>query len=451
MGMIPSMPSDTNTPANLPTNHFPARRMALALLLGINLFNYIDRYVLAQLIPEIRRALLPNDANSLQKMGWLVSAFLLCYMAISPIFGYLGDRFPRWKLIGVGVILWSLASGASGLAMFYAMMLVTRVFIGVGEAAYGPVAPTLIADLYPIQSRGKVLAWFYAAIPVGSAFGYLLGSAMLSHWRWAFFAVTPPGVLLGIACFFMPEPQRGLADALHGPAHKASAADYLILLKTPSYVLDSIGMTLMTFAIGGIAVFMPTYLSEPVSLGGRGLDGKASGFAFSVILATGGLAATLVGGMVGDALRTRVRGAYFLVSAAGLLLGFPLLLATLATPFPLAWVFLFLAVFCLFFNTGPSNTILANVTHPSVRATAFAVNILLIHALGDALSPPLIGWVADHHGLKTGFIIVSLAMVAGGLVWLWGCKYLEADTAAAPTRTANELRGFSVITANEVE
>ena len=157
-------------------------------------------------------------------MGWLVSAFLISYMAISPVFGWLADRFPRWKLIALGVILWSLASGASGLALSFTMLLATRVFIGVGEAAYGPVAPTLIADLYPISSRGKVLAWFYAAIPVGPALGYSLGKAMLSHWRWAFYSVMPPGILLGIWCLLMPEPRRGLSDSLHGPTHKASMA-----------------------------------------------------------------------------------------------------------------------------------------------------------------------------------------------------------------------------------
>jgi MFS family permease len=520
------LPRDAAAPA-------PGARLALTLLLLINLFNYVDRYVLAQLISPIRAALLPNDPNSLQKMGWLMSAFMLTYMLVSPLFGWLGDRFSRWKLIGVGVILWSLASGASGLAAFYTMMLGTRIFIGIGEAAYGPVAPTVIADLYPVAVRGKVLAWFYAAIPCGSALGYLLGGFMLSHWRWAFFSVVPPGVALGIWCFIMPEPKRGLSDSVDAGPSKARAADYLMLLRTPSYVLDCIGMTLMTFAIGGIAVFMPTYLSEPVARGGRGLNGQSSAFIFAVILAVGGLAATLAGGKLGDLLRGRVRGAYFLVSAAGLLMGFPLLLAMLYTPFslglhvtipslftlfispslhlfiPYAWILLALAVvclsglsatlaggwlgdrlrprfagsyflvsgaamlcgfpfllwmlntgfpgvgiwvlvfvtcFCLFFNTGPANAILANVTHPSIRATAFAANILIIHAFGDVLSPPLIGWVADHQGLKTGFILVSVTMVAGGLVWLWGSKYLDRDTALAPTRLASAAAGgFPVI------
>src|SRR5271154_1709440 len=147
-------------------------RTALALLLGINLFNYVDRSILYSAQETVR-----NDFHTTSAaMGWLVLAFLVTYMLLSPIFGWLADRFSRWLLIGIGVTLWSFASGASGLAQTYAILLATRCLIGVGEAAYGPVAPTIISDLYPVAVRGKVLAWFYAAIPIGSAIGYVLGS-----------------------------------------------------------------------------------------------------------------------------------------------------------------------------------------------------------------------------------------------------------------------------------
>lgn len=141
---------------------------------------------------------------------------------------------------------------------------------------------------------------------------------------------------------------------------------------------------------------------------------------FGAITVVAGLLATLLGGIAGDALRSRFTGSYFLVSAAGLLCGFPFFVLLLYVPFPAAWILMFLAVFCLFFNTGPSNTILANVTHPSVRATAFALNIFIIHALGDAVSPPVIGWLSDHYSMNTAFLFVSLMMVVGGLFWLFG-------------------------------
>ena len=348
-------------------------------------------------------------------------------MCISPLFGWLGDRTPRWRLIGIGVILWSLASGVSGLAMFYSMLLLTRVFVGVGEAAYGPVAPTIISDLYPISMRGKVLAWFYAAMPVGAAIGYAVGmNVAASHlgWRWAFFLVVPPGLLLGILCFLMPEPARG--DS--GKEGHARLKDYLALLRIRSYVIDTIGAAAMTFAIGGIAWWMPTYLTNE-----RGQSEKLVGLMFGAIIVVAGLLATLAGGWTGDLLRSRVKGSYFLVSGAGMLAGLPFFLLVLVMPFPAAWFFLGLAIFFLFFNTGPSNTILANVTRPSIRATAFAVNIFLIHLLGDVPSPPIIGWISDrHHGhFKEAFGFVSLMMLVGGIVWLCGIPFLQKDTEAA--------------------
>jgi MFS family permease len=115
----------------------------------------------------------------------------------------------------------------------------------------------------------------------------------------------------------------------------------------------------------------------------------------------------------------------------GILVCCPLIFLMVYSPFPWAWVACFAAEFCLFFNTGPSNTILANVTHPSVRATAFALNILLIHALGDAPSPPLLGHIADLFGWNAAFGLVVLTAGLGGVFWLLGARYLAADTAAA--------------------
>lgn len=246
-----------NPPAENPQRQ---ARLALALLLGINLFNYVDRSILY----SVQEAVRLDFGVSSSAMGWLVLAFLVTYMLLSPVFGFLADRFSRWMLIGVGVTLWSLASGASGLAQSYAALLATRCLIGVGEAAYGPVAPTIISDLYPVNVRGKVLAWFYAAIPIGSAIGYVLGSpfAHAGRWHQAFFLTLPPGLLLGAWCFFKKDPRRGAADDIAAaPPRKITFNDYKVLARIPSYVLNTAAMTAMTFAIGGVADWMPTYLT----------------------------------------------------------------------------------------------------------------------------------------------------------------------------------------------
>jgi len=418
-----------NLPAENPSpdNQLRNARLALALLLGINLFNYVDRSILYSVQESIRL----DFGVSSSAMGWLVLAFLVTYMLLSPVFGLLADRFSRWMLIGIGVTLWSFASGASGLANSYAALLATRCLIGVGEAAYGPVAPTIISDLYPVSVRGKVLAWFYAAIPIGSAIGYVLGSpfAHAGKWHRAFFLTLPPGLLLGIWCFFKKDPRRGAADNLsEAPPRKITFDDYKLLAKIPSYILNTAAMTAMTFAIGGVADWMPTYLTVD-----RHMTPERAGLFFGGIVASAGLVATLAGGIAGDRLRGKIPGSYFLVSALGMLAGFPLFLLLLITPFPLAWLVLFAAVFCLFFNTGPSNTALANTTPPEIRASAFAINILIIHTLGDAISPGIIGKIRDHYSLNIGFVAVSGMMLLGGLFWLWGMKYLAEDTRTAPT------------------
>jgi MFS family permease len=429
-------------------------RLALALLLGINLFNYLDRQVLAAVVTHIRDAFFgegkPADGGwaiavvqTLQDwfgfepknalIGSLQLAFMTAYMVLAPVFGWLAERTNRWWIVGGAVAVWSLASGASGLATSFGMLFLTRCLVGTGEAAYGPVAPAIISDLFPVARRGQVLAWFYMAIPVGSALGYVLGGAMSDHfgWPWAFFVVVPPGLLLALCCFLMREPQRGASDPAAVGAGRAPGLDqYRVLLRTPSYIYCTLGMTAMTFAMGGIGFWMPDYIHH---FRGQPNLGQVT-FTFGVIVVVAGFAATLAGGWAGDKLRDRYPGSYFLVSGGAMLVGFPVAVAMLYVPFPWAWGVIFLACFCLFFNTGPANTILANVTHPSIRAGAFALNIFVIHAFGDAVSPLLIGLIADKSDMTTAFLFVAFMILLSGVLWLWGAKYLQRDTELAPTR-----------------
>jgi MFS family permease len=446
----------------------PGARSALLILIIINFFNYIDRQILSATLPTIEERFLPLGGEyNKTKLGYLAMAFMVAYMVFAPIFGWMASFVGRWKLIGVGVIVWSLASGGSGIAGTFLLLLITRCVVGIGEAAYGPAAPTVISDLYPVEKRGQVLAWFYAAIPVGSALGYVIGGQ--AGYPLSFYLVVPPGIILGVLCFFMPEPRSGQTDLHEGEqGRRAGMRDYLVLFKTPSYVLDCIGMTMLTFAIGGIAIWMPDYIHVFRDAGA--LD--RVNLIFGGIVVISGLVATLLGGIAGDKLRPYFSGSYFLVSGVAMLLAFPAFLAVLWTPFPYAWIWIFISCFLLFFNTGPTNTILANVTHPAVRAQAFALNIFIIHALGDAISPTVIGWVADTnrvtnpkavlHAVSTsgllasptgygpllaasapqpaptipdmdrGFLLVSFTILIGAIVWLIGVPFLKRDTERAP-------------------
>src|SRR5437867_5127455 len=206
---------------------------ALLLLLGINLFNYIDRQILAALEPDIRASVFATgDVNAMTKTGLLGDAFFVTYMISAPILGFLADRISRWIIVGSAVILWSVASGGSGLAMTFAILFATRVCVGIGEGGYGPAAPTILADLFPIQTRGRIMAIFYAAIPVGSALGYVIGGLVGTHlgWRWAFYLVAPPGLLLGLLCFWQRDPRVAAPD-LAQKSQRRSMGDYLNLFR----------------------------------------------------------------------------------------------------------------------------------------------------------------------------------------------------------------------------
>ena len=185
----------------------------------------------------------------------------------------------------------------------------------------------------------------------------------------------------------------------------------------------------MTFAIGGIAFWMPYYLETERHIGGNPV------IIFGAITVVAGLSATLLGGVAGDKLRSRFSGSYFLVSGVAMLIGFPVFLLLLKSSVPVLWVLMFLTCFCLFFNTGPTNTILANVTHPAMRAQAFAINIFVIHMLGDVISPLIIGMLSDHfHDMGKAFWIVAFMFLVGGILWLMGARHLAEDTRLAPLR-----------------
>jgi MFS family permease len=427
----------------------PGAKTALVLLLTINLFNYIDRYVLAAVEPPLSAHFGLNSEQS----GLLASAFLYAYMVGAPICGRLAERMSRWWIIAVSVTIWSLASGWTGLATSFSMLLVTRIIVGFGEAGYGPAAPALIADYFPIERRGRVMALFYLAIPVGSALGYVFGgwANQWQGWRWAFYLVVPPGLLLAALCLTRKEPPR--ISAVVPDAKRSFLADAKTLLRIPSYLLNTAAMTAMTFAIGGISFWIPKYMLErllrdgglgplydvEVSMGRLSpfMQGELNrilgevNFTFGIIVVTSGFISTLMGGWLGDKLRKRWKGSYFAMSGAAIALAFPCTLGMISLPFPFAWAAVFGAVFFLFFNTGPANTALANVTSSRMRSTAFALNIFLIHALGDAISPPLIGWIAGHTSWDIAFGLVSLTMVLASVLWLIGARYLGRDEAKA--------------------
>jgi len=397
------------------------------MLTGLNALNYADRYVGAAMLPLILASLALSDAEG----GLLQSAFILSYALVSPLAGWLGDRWARLRLAAAGVLVWSAATVASGLALSYAALLFARAVIGVGEASYAVVTPSLLSDLYPPERRARVFAIFYAAIPAGTALGYALGGTIGSAfgWRTAFFAAGIPGAALALTLLCLAEPKRGASDAVGaGPATPlALGASLRALCARPSYLYNTAAQVLYTFAMGGLATWMPTYYVRE-----RGLSLGTASTTFGLLLLIGGFAGTILGGQLTDRLGARLRGVQFAISGWGLALSLLFTAGAVLAPAPLVfWPCTFLTLLLLFLNIGPLNAAMANVLPSDLRARGFALTTMAIHLLGDAASPWLIGVVSDYVGLTAPILGAGCLLAVAGILLLMGRAALERDIAAA--------------------
>ncbi len=397
----------------------------LLLLFSVNVLNYIDRQVIYAVFPLIKDDFRLSDTE----LGFLGSAFMLFYMLSAPLFGWLGDRMNRVRLAAMGLAVWSVATAMAGIASRYYTLLLARVSVGIGEASYGTVSPGILSDYFSKEKRGRILSFFYLAIPVGSALGYLLGGILgqLFGWQAAFFIVGLPGLLLAVPVWFLREPERGGTDekvkAVPVPAQQQMG--YLSLFKNRPYVVNTLTMTAMTFAMGGLAQWIPTFLYRI-----HGLDLAAANSFFGVITIIAGIAGTLAGGWLGDYLQERKSNGYILVSGWGFIIGAPLAVYAIMTPALYNCLgAIFLAEFFLFLNTGPLNTVIVNVTLPGERARAFAANIFIIHALGDAISPTVLGWLSDLWGLRYSLLITPVAIVIAALFCFTCGRFIVRDDA----------------------
>jgi len=362
-------------------------------------------------------------------LGFLGSAFMLSYLLIAPLFGWLGDNWSRTKLAAGGLVVWSLATASAGFAPGYKTLLAARATVGVGEASFGTVSPGLVADFFPKEQRGQILSWFYVAIPVGSALGYLLGGVLGQRYGWhaAFLLVGLPGLLLALPVWLLRTPPRGGDDAAVDKTGSKVSTGYKALFKNRSFVFNTLAMTAMTFAIGGLAQWLPSFLHRF-----HALDVARGNMLFGATTVLAGILGTLAGGWLGDRWQKKSGKGYLLVSGWGFFLGTPFAVwAILAPGLTACMTAIFFAEFFLFLNTGPLNTVIINVTNPAVRAMAFALNIFFIHALGDAISPSLLGWLSDQWGLRVALLITPLAMVLAGLLCFFCGRYVVNDMATA--------------------
>lgn len=396
--------------------------VTLAVLTTINFLNYIDRYVLAAVFEPIKRDLHFTDTQ----LGWTLSAFMIAYSITSPAFGRLGDLYTRKYVIATGVALWSFATAGAGLARNFWQMFLPRSLVGVGEAAYATISPGMITDLYREEQRGRALAVFYAAIPAGSALGFVLGGLLSESygWRAAFFLVGLPGLLFALLALTIREPRRGASDVLSGsePAEVPSlAATYRMLWHNRVYVVVTLGFIAYTFALGGLVGWIPAFLERY-----NGMSTAEANQVFGVMTVVSGFLGTFAGGFLGDYLLRYTRHSYLWVSGVCMFFGAPTALIALSSRDPSVFLpSIFLAEFFLFLNTGPLNAVVLGCVSAKIRATAMAVNIFFIHAFGDAISPPIIGALSDRFGLYRATLIAPAVMVVSGVLLLTAIRVRE--------------------------
>jgi MFS family permease len=401
----------------------------LAVLSVINLFSYLDRYIVSALIESLKHSELAlTDAD----LGSLMSGFLVVYTLTAPIFGALGDRRSRPRLIALGVACWSFATALSGFAGSYFALLAARASVGIGEAAYVTIAPSLLSDYFPVRQRGRVMAIFFCAIPVGSALGYVVGGLVDKHygWRTAFFVAGGPGLVLAALCLLLRDPPRGAQDSEAKPAPATAPksravnlprdtwAAYGRLMHNKPYVLTVVGYAAYTFAVGGLAYWMPAFLERT-----RGMARSDATVSFGTIVVITGFIGTFVGGWLGDYGAKYSRQAYLWLSAVATFVAAPFVwFALTAESHSVYLSCMVVAQLCLFLSTGPINAAIINLVLATERATAIALSVFAIHLLGDALSPFLIGALSDAFSLGQAVKILPVAVIVGGCVWAWAAR-----------------------------
>ncbi|WP_435008307.1 spinster family MFS transporter [Tundrisphaera lichenicola] len=448
--------------------------LTFVVLFAIHMLDYLDRNILTSLQPQIREDI-PGLTN--EKWGLLATIFLVSYSFFSPITGWLGDRYRRTWLLAAGIGVWSLATLGSGLARDYNHLVLARSLLGIGEATYGVIAPTILIDLFRRDQRSRLMSAFFLAMPLGAALGIMLGPIIANRYSWhtAFFIVGVPGLVAAFIVSFLPEPIRGATEAIDPErlkAHQAAGArreDYFDLMVNSSYTYAVFGMSAYTFAIGGMLVWVPPYLFNT-----RGFDQEKAAMALAGVTFAAAVIGMLIGGWLADKLAKKKPEALFLVPGVSMLSSIPfVIMALMSKNPPVIYASIFAAETLMFVNTGPCMAIIANVVQPNLRAAALAISYAAVHVLGDIWSPWLIGKAADMFGdpetmnssigralkaigatptqveghppenIVAGLLILIPALLLSGIVFLAGARHLPREMAlmraklkAAPVKSA---------------
>jgi MFS family permease len=406
-------------------------RTALILLTAQNLLNYLDRSVLFAVQDLVKAEFHRSDTA----FGFLTTVFFIFYMFAAPFMGPLGNRFSRKAVIIAGAMVWSGATLLTAVTHNFEGLLIRHTLVGIGEASFVILSPTFVADMFPENQRGRVMGVFYLAIPVGTALGYVLGAYMGAAygWRAPFYVGAAPGFVLALTLLFIPEPPLGQFDHVEKTPDRDTLKG---LARNPAFLTATLGMAMMTFALGGLSVWMPTFLHRA-----HGYSLKQAGLLFGLSTGINGLVASLAGGWLSDFLLRRTRTAHYLVSAVSLGLGIPAMIVALYANGTTMVVGIFVAEFLLLLNTGPLNAAIINSVGPHVRAMALAVNIFIFHLLGDVPSSSLIGYLSDHYSLASAFVSPVIAVALSSAILFYGMRFAPEVATSASLQPAQAHSG----------
>ncbi|MGH9616041.1 MAG: spinster family MFS transporter, partial [Acidobacteriaceae bacterium] len=350
----------------------------------------------------------------------------ITYMFTAPLTGWLGDRFPRKPLIVAGAFLWCILTLSTALVHTFGELYLRHALVGIGEASFGIFAPALLSDYWPPEQRNRILTLFYLALPIGAALGYIVGGTLgqAYGWKMPFYVAAAPGLLVVLLVWiFLREPTRGASEPL---AVRPDRATLIGLMRNAAYWTATLGMAMMVFTLGGISVWMPTFLYR---YGHYSLAGASQ--ILGAITVVDGIAGTWFGGWLAQRWLRHNKAALYLLSAWSVLLTAPFALLVFYGPRAAMVPCLTVAEFLLFLNTGPLNAAIVNAVDAPIRSTAIAIELFMIHALGDAPSPRIIGWVSDHSSLRAGLAITLITLLISAILIFLGARFAPDVDAAA--------------------
>ena len=379
----------------------------LLILTLINFINYVDRQIIISLGPFIRRDLQLTYTG----FGWLITAFMLIHSLTSLPLGMLSDRWVRRKIIAIGVWSWSAATFLCGLATDFTHLLMGRAAVGIGEAAYGPPANSLLSDAFPALERSRILGFFNLGMFLGGATGLILGGVLgeILGWRACLYLVSLPGFLLGGLAWYLREPPQIIIR---------QRTPLTALLSNPLLIYVLLGGVITAFSAGALIVWMPQFVTDV-----RLFRPRDAGLYVGAVGVTGGLLGVVTGSYLADWLYARWPWGRMATIGIGLILSCPFVTLSLYTTNHVAMmIYFFLGIFLMVWYTGPIIAVIHDVVPSDVKATAQALYILLIHLLGDTFSPAIIGKLADLKNLQTALLLPAVINVVAGVIFLIGCR-----------------------------